>query len=247
MLGRLEGAFDRQRALVCQLEALLAEQKRFTADASHELKTPLSVAKIHADLLLHSNPTEAEYKESLESIEDAVDRMSHLVQDLLLLAQTDAGHMSKKRTAIIVRDLVEQARHLHCVSNGPPIDLEQVDPSLTVVGSEDELVRVFSNLVGNAIRHTPAPGKIVVRATMRDEQIVTCIIDTGEGIAAEHLPHLGERFYRVDSSRTREHGGTGLGLSICKRLVENHNGSLTFESEPGKGTTVTVTLPAAQP
>lgn len=245
MLSRLEGAFTRQRRLVAQLEKLLEEQRRFTADASHELKTPLSVIKVHAGLLRRTEPTLTEYLESAESIDDAAERMSRLVQDLLTLAQSDAGQADKPKTVLVVRDLLEQARNLNRAADGARVSLKQVDPTLAVVGTEDDLVRVFSNLLANALRHTPADGDIRVSAAETDGQITVRIADTGEGIAPEHLPHLGERFYRADSSRSRAAGGSGLGLSICKSLLEQHNGSLRIESVLGKGTTVIVTIPAA--
>ena len=105
------------------------------------------------------------------------------------------------------------------------------------------LLRLFSNLLENAVRHTPPSGRITLAAANEDDGVVVRIEDTGEGIPAEHLPHVCERFYRVDASRTRGHGGTGLGLAICQSIVEAHHGSLSIESIVGKGTTVTVRLP----
>ncbi len=247
MLDRLETAFGRQRSLVSQLESLLVEQKRFTADASHELKTPLAIAKVHSGLLLRLPPTASEYLESVQSIDDSVDRMNRLVQDLLLLAQADAGMPCPRGTSLGVRDLLEQARHLNRSAAGPPIRLDGIDPALAVPGNEDELVRVFSNLFANALRHTPQNGEIRVDTRLLYSGVIVRIMDTGDGIAPEHLSHLGERFYRVDSSRARNEGGAGLGLSICKRLIEQHNGSLAFESIVGVGTSVIVTLPAQGP
>src|SRR5262249_30402983 len=108
---------------------------------------------------------------------------------------------------------------------------------------EDHLSRVFANLLENAIRHTPAEGAITICARATDDAVVVRVRDTGEGIPPEHLPHVCERFYRVDAARTRKSGGTGLGLAICQSIVQAHGGSLTIESEVGEGTVVTVTLP----
>ncbi|HLJ54317.1 MAG TPA: HAMP domain-containing sensor histidine kinase, partial [Chthonomonadaceae bacterium] len=246
MLGRLEGAFSKQRALVAQLEALLAEQKRFTADASHELKTPLAVAKVHAGLLLQDSdagPSAHEVRESAEAVNDAVDRMTRLVQDLLLLAQADAAP-PKPHTSLIVRDILSQARALQSPNPRPRVRIDAGDPSITVMGCEDELVRVFANLLANARRHTPPEGEIRVCAERRGDQIVVRVADIGEGIAPEHLPRLGDRFYRIDTARGRDQGGAGLGLSICRSLLERHGGNMRFDSVLGEGTTVTVTLPA---
>ncbi|MCW3052869.1 MAG: sensor histidine kinase [Chthonomonadales bacterium] len=245
MLSRLEGSFTEQRALVSQLERLLEEQKRFTADASHELKTPLSVAKVHAGLLLHTGLTEQEYRESAHAIDDATDRMSRLVQDLLLLAQADAGRVNQRSTVLVVQDLLYQARHLQSGTAGASILIAEDNATLTVEGDEDKLVRVFANLLSNARQHTPEAGEIHVSSAEENAQVLVHISDTGEGIAPEHLPHLGDRFYRVDSARGRPQGGAGLGLSICKSIVEQHGGSLAFKSAVGQGTTAIVTLPAA--
>lgn len=244
MLDRLEAAFTRQQKLVSQLETLLEQQKRFIADASHELKTPLAIAKLHAGLLIHSRPTEAEYTESVEYIDTAVDRMSHLIQDLLLLARSDAEQPGRRKDTLSLMSILDQAHRLTMVAKGAPIQLEATSLDLTVVGDEDELIRVFSNLFSNALRHTPPDGTITVHCSRQQDQITVRVSDTGEGIAPEHLPHLGERFYRIDLSRVRTQGGSGLGLSISKSLLEQHRGTIAFESTLSQGTTVIVTLPA---
>ena len=123
--------------------------------------------------------------------------------------------------------------------------MQENDPTLTLRGNEEELTRLFCNLIENAQRHTPSSGDICLSAARRGDKIAVEVIDNGVGIALEHLPHLCERFYRVDSARSRPDGGTGLGLAICKSIAEAHGGTLAFASAPGKGTTVTVSLPAA--
>lgn len=250
MLDRLEQGFVTQRSLVAQLEALLERQKRFTADASHELKTPLAAAKLHSALLMGPRPTDAEYRESVEYIEDALNRMNRLVQDLLLLAQNDTGRPVRAHCATSLRSVVEQAVSLlPSTAEMPEVGTDGVPADLMVYGSEDDLVRVFVNLLSNATRHTPPNGAVRVEAlgsAPGGENCVTVrVTDTGEGIAPEHLVHLGERFYRVDSARNRARGGFGLGLSICRSLLEQNRGTIGFESAPGQGTTVTVVLPAA--
>jgi signal transduction histidine kinase len=245
MLARLGGAFDQQETLVRQLKALLEQQKRFTADASHELKTPLAVAKVHTGVLLQSEPIQGEQRESVEDIDRALDRMSRLVQDLLILARHDAGQLGRNATDLFVRDILEQAR-CHLAHPGVrPVRIDVADPCLSVFGNEAEIVRVFSNLFENAIHHTPAGGEIRAAAQPDGDNVVICVSDTGVGIAPEHIPHLGERFYRVDAARSRPDGGAGLGLSICKSIIEEHRGAISFESTVGAGTTVTVTLPRA--
>lgn len=236
LLGRLETAFGQQ-------ERLLEQQRRFTADASHELKTPLTVIKGTASMALGGGPGQAGYERSLQDIDRAADVMSHLVGDLLLLARSDAGQLGRNPIVLPVREVLEQAVS-GLLPGGAPITLDVEDEALCVLGNETELVRLFSNLLDNAADHTPPEGAICVAARAEDERVVVSVSDTGAGIAPEHLPHLGERFYRADAARSRaDGGGTGLGLSICKSIVEAHGGGMEIESAPGKGTTVHVILP----
>ena len=146
-----------------------------------------------------------------------------------------------------MRSVLEQAKARVNTQGGAPILIAVGEESLRVVGNEEELIRLFVNLLENARRYTPADGQITLEARREGVEAVVTVRDTGCGIAPEHLPHLGERFYRVDPSRARPDGGAGLGLSICRSIVEAHGGALAFESEVGAGTAVTVTLPSAPP
>ncbi len=236
MLGRLDRAFKEQAR---QIE----KQRRFTADASHELRTPLTVIKANTSLCVSGHPTEEEYKQSIEDIDRAAGAMSHLVQDLLLLARSDDGQLARDPVPTPIKEIVEHAAaRTGAGSNGLIQGVDTV-PDAYVMGNPDELVRLFSNLLDNALRHTPEDGRITISARVEDGVVRVCVADTGGGIAAEHLQHLGERFFRVDSARARVDGGTGLGLSICKSIAAAHGGDIAFESEVGKGTSVTVTLP----
>ncbi len=231
MLGRLQSAFEQQR--------------RFTADASHELKTPLTIIKGNTSMTLTGRPAEAEYRQSLQEIDGAADTMGRLVQDLLLLARSDSGQLGRSRRDVPVREALELALARLPRRACAPVRLDGVNESLRVSGNGDELVRLFANLLDNAVRYTPKEGQVLVAAHGDGQNAVITVTDTGPGIAPEHLPHLGERFYRVDSARSRPDGGTGLGLSICRGIVEAHGGAMTFTGEPGVGTTVRVTLPSA--
>ena len=170
--------------------------------------------------------------------------MSRLVRDLLLLARSDAGQLGRNRIELFVREVLERAvAGIRVAHPDRDIRLDIADESLTLVGNEEELVRLFTNVLDNAVRYTPSSGSIRVAAfAAPGNQIHIRVADTGIGIAPEHLPHLGERFYRVDPARTRSDGGTGLGLSICRGIVEAHGGMLTIASVPGEGTSVTVLL-----
>lgn len=244
MLGRLETSFVQKDALVEQLEALVEQQRRFTGDASHELRTPLTIIKANASLILRGDASSEEYREVMEEVDRAADTMARLVQDLLLLARSDGGQLGRNLVALPLCEVLERARLNIQRPDTAPIRLEAVHShGVTICGNGEEIRRLFSNLLENATRYTPKEGVICVRVLRESTTVRIEVADTGIGIAPEHLPHLGERFYRVDEARTRADGGTGLGLSICKSIVEAHGGTLYFVSTPGKGTTVTVLLP----
>lgn len=238
LLGRLETAFGRQQRLIEQ-------QRRFTADASHELKTPLTIIQGNTSLALSGHPDLSEYHQAMGEIGMAAETMSRLVRDLILLAQSDAGRLGQGRIELLLREVLELAV-VRVPRPEAAVCLSLQDEALSVLGNEEELVRLFTNLLTNAARHTPAGGRISLTARREGDRAVVTVADTGDGLAPEHLPHLGERFYRVDSARARLDGGTGLGLSIARSIAEAHGGALAFASTLGAGTTVTVTLPGAE-
>jgi two-component system, OmpR family, sensor kinase len=236
--------FDRLEAAFTQLEAVVERQQRFTADASHELRTPLTTVRANADWALRRPRLVAEYQESLRSILQAADRTDQLIESLLFLARSDSGNLSSTRepqslAAILQRALATTPRD---ASSAPiTLDLSASPPAL--VGDAEQLECVFTNLFQNALRHTPADGSIRVSAWENDGNITVMVEDTGEGILAEHLPHICERFYRVDAARSRPGGGAGLGLAICQSIVQAHGGTLRIESLIGEGTRVYISLP----
>ena len=235
LLGRLQAAFQKQ-------ERLIEQQRRFTGDASHELKTPLTIIKGNSGFLLSSSRTDEASKPAIQEIDQAADTMSRLVQDLLLLARSDDGQLGSHPIELLVSEVVQRA--VSRLGSRPAALIRQNIPAdLTVRGNEQELLRLFTNLLGNAVNYTPIEGQILVTATQEGHDVRITVADNGIGIAPEHLPHLGERFYRVDTARTRAEGGTGLGLSICRSIVQAHHGDLTIQSQLGVGTTVTITLP----
>jgi len=258
MISRLESAFQSREKAYAQLTAAFEQQRRFTADASHELRTPLSRIKISASMALAREQTPQECRRALEVTDQAADAMERLIQQLLLLARTDAGQLAFPTMPLdlpaLLRDaaaaVVEQTEAGDRGSgvevadrSGAPISLLLPAETLTVCGNRDLLLRVFGNLLENARRHTPANGRIMVSADRAAGQAIIRVADTGEGIPPEHLPHVMERFYRVDAARTRRGGGCGLGLAIAQSIVATHDGSLTIESKVGQGTIATVTLP----
>jgi heavy metal sensor kinase len=231
--------------MIGRLERSFAEIRRFTADASHELRTPLAALRAEAEVALARPSVAPEQQALLGSILEECERLTRLTDQLLTLAREDAGigptllredvDLTALVTAVAetMRPLaVTRAIHLHVGS-----------PPARVRGDAARLRQVFYNLVDNAIKYTPEGGTVEVRVETLGTTAVATVRDTGIGIPAEHLPHLFERFYRVDKARTREQGGTGLGLSIARSIVLAHGGHIKLESTPGQGTTARVELP----
>jgi heavy metal sensor kinase len=235
MIARLQEAFQR-------LEHLYEQQRRFTADASHELRTPLTTIKANTSLALTGQRSVAEYREALEATDEAADVMNRIVQDLLLLARSDSGSLVMDRRLVSLASVVDRAAT--GLRPAPEcrmtIDLE---PDLKANGDSHHLRRLFCNLLENAIRHTPV-GEIRVTGRREGKMVRISVQDTGEGISPEHLPHVCDRFYRVDTARSRARGGAGLGLAICRSIAEAHGGLLEISSRVEEGTTATVLLPA---
>ena len=232
MLARLSAAFDRQR--------------RFTADASHELRTPLARIKVTTSLALGGEPDAAEDREALRVVDQAAEAMQRLVEQLLVLARADEGQLALRRELVEIAELLDGA----VASLAPAVaDRVTVLPasSLEVLADGDSLRRLLVNLLENSVRHTPPGGQVTVAAEAADKTVLITVTDTGEGIAPEHLPQVGERFYRVDDARCRRDGGAGLGLAIARAIAEAHGGELAVSSELGQGTTVSVRLPLTRP
>ncbi|HLJ55235.1 MAG TPA: HAMP domain-containing sensor histidine kinase [Chthonomonadaceae bacterium] len=236
------GALDRVQSAFLDRERAIAQLRRFTADASHELRTPLTTIKANAGVALAEKEPSEEHVHALRQIDRAADRMTALVQDLLLLARSDAGQLALSFGPVSLPEIVRDA-----VDSLPPapraciaIELEGTDGRID--GDYEHLRRLFINLLQNAVRHTPEDGAITVSITGGDSGIVAAVRDTGCGIAAEHLPYVGQAFYRVDAGRNRKSGGAGLGLAICRSIAEAHRASMKIESRPGKGVAVSLTF-----
>jgi heavy metal sensor kinase len=242
-LGRLAQTIN---AMIGRLERSFVEIRRFTADASHELRTPVTVIRTETEVALKDALGTAGYQQLLGSILEECDRLTRLTDQLLTLSREDAGKARRVRepldVAPLVESVVETMRPL-AQAKGIPVQTAGGGP-LPIRGDEVRLRQVFFNLLDNAIKYTPEGGKIEVQLARRDNGAVVTFRDTGIGIPREHLPHVFDRFYRVDKARTRAEGGTGLGLSIAQSIVQAHGGRIEMVSTPGQGTTCTVTLPA---
>jgi len=229
-----------------RLETSFDRLTQFTADASHELRTPLAVIQSQMELALSQPRSIESYQQTLETCLRSSERMRSLVDGLLLLARTNSDHAELRREIIDLRNIAEDAvAQLQDKAVSAGIDLECAAPESAVGVNADIrfLMQVPVNLIDNAIQHTPPGGKIFVEVRIEGTEALLTIRDNGCGISAEHRPHLFERFYRVDTGRSRRHGGSGLGLSICKSLVASHGGSISYESIVGEGATFTVRLP----
>jgi signal transduction histidine kinase len=242
MVDRLENSFGNLKSAYASLEAAHETQKRFTADASHELRTPLTRLRLATSSALSDRATDAERQKALEVADAAAESMSRLVQEMLVLAKADAGQLRMRQERIDLRVLAAETID-SLTGSGPDVVADMQDSPVNVDGDRDHLQRMLTNLIENAVRHTPVGGTVKVTVCAAEGMACLKVADTGEGVAPEHLPRLTERFYRVDSARAGQDGGSGLGLAICKTIVEAHGGTLEIASQLGKGTQVTVRLP----
>jgi len=242
-VGQLIQAFNQTLG---RLENLFNTQRRFLADVGHELRTPLTVIRGNVDLMRRMKFSDIE---SLDSIQNEVDRLTRLVGDLLLLAQAESGKLPLNIQLVeldtLLLEVMQQMRVL--TQDRQKIKLGEIDQVL-VCGDQDRLKQVFVNLIGNAIQYTPQDGDVVVSIGKVGERGRVVVSDTGQGIPSEDLPYIFERFYRGEKSRTRQRNGKGygLGLSIAYWIVRNHGGHIDVDSHLGKGTSFYVWLPLAQ-
>lgn len=241
-LGRLAEAFN---GMIGRLEKSFDEMRRFTADAAHELRTPLAVLRNEAEVTLRAARAPDQYQHVLANQLEEIGRLTRLAEELLFLCREDAGLQNAPRQSVPIDCLLEQlVSQLQTAAQARDVrlTLESI-PSGSIGTDPDRLRRLFFNLIDNALKYTPPGGAVSVRGVRQDDLLEVVIADSGIGIPAEHLPHVCERFYRVDPARSRQAEGTGLGLAICRAIVEAHKGTLRVESEPGSGTRVEVTLP----
>ena len=238
MLGQIESAFDAQRASERQL-------RRFVADASHELRTPLAAVRAYAELFTRGADTRPDdLARSMRGIERESERLSSLVEDLLLLARLDEGRPLEREPVDLDSVVGEAVETAQTVEPERPIELEMEEAE--VVGDRDRLRQIVDNLLANVRTHTPAGTPVSVRVGRRNGSAVVEVADSGPGLNPEEAGRVFERFYRTDASRSRESGGVGLGLSIVAAVAKAHGGAVAAESEPGRGATFRITLPLAE-
>jgi signal transduction histidine kinase len=237
-VGRLARTFD---DMLERLDEAFRSQRRFLSDASHELRTPLQVARGQLEFLEESLRG-AEPRRSLAIATEELERMRRIVEDLLLLARLDEG-MPLARERVEVQLVVREAllRGMLLSQRDHVVDVED---GLYVIADPDRLLQVLTNLVTNAVRHAGEEATIAISAHRREDRVRIDVADTGPGIPVEELPHVFERLYRGDRSRTDSPAGAGLGLAIAASLTRAMGGDITVESIPGEGTTFSVWLPA---
>jgi heavy metal sensor kinase len=232
MLGRLEAAFKKIT--------------QFTADASHELRTPVAVMRTRAELSLRKARSAEEYREVIAELLTELEKTSGLIEQLMFLARADSGaetlHFNPTNVVEVLREACHQGSAL---AEAKQIAFQEQIPgdSLWIQGDASSLRRLFLILIDNAVKYTPANGKVAVSLQRNDGYAVAEVRDTGIGISETDLPNVFERFYRADKARTRESGGVGLGLSIGRWITEVHAGTIEVQSSPGRGSIFQIRLP----
>jgi heavy metal sensor kinase len=233
-LGRLEESFDQLR--------------RFTADASHELRTPLTAIRSVGEVALQKAGSVPYYRDIIGSMLEEVNRLTRLVESLLTISRADAGQIELHQTTVNALELVQEAAAFleSLAEEKQQTVVVEGNPTLNIWADRLILRQALINLLDNAVKYSPAGGRIHVNVSIDNHTVLIAFQDSGPGIPVEHRDKVFERFYRVDKARTRAEGGTGLGLSIVKWAVSINGGSVEFDSEAGQGCTFTMRLPESK-
>jgi len=233
MLDRVEGAFQRQQ--------------HFTADAAHELRTPLSIMQTGIDVVLSQARDAAQYRAALEAVQEEVQRLTSLTVGLLTLARADSHTLTLNREvtdlSLLINTVIDQVT---AVAEQKQITIQrEIVPCLALNMDEGRIIQLALNLIENAVKYTPEGGAVTVIVSQTGDTVSLSVADTGPGIPPEYLPRIFDRFYRTDRSRSRDQGGVGLGLAIAQHIAQLHGGEINVWSQVGVGTRFTVTLPVS--
>jgi heavy metal sensor kinase len=245
-IGELIETFN---GLIARLEGYVNHIKRFTSDVSHELRTPLTVIRGEIEVTLMKARNKTEYEKVMRSVLEEAMRLEHIIDNLLFISRMEAQSKTIPMQEISMDKLLLHAFERWeptAKRNGLQVTLKKLD-TFTIAGNETLLNRLILNLLENAVKFTPESGEVEIALVKRERTCVLTVKDTGFGIPAESLPHIFERFYRVDKARSRKDGGSGLGLAIVKHVAEIHGASVDVQSQIDKGTLFTVTLPLHPP
>jgi signal transduction histidine kinase len=240
-IGELATAFNRMSREVARANKV---RRQMTADVAHELRTPLTVIAGYVESMRDGDlsPT----PERLSIIYAEIDHLQHLVGDLRILTQADAGELKLNKQAVSPQELLQQAQAAfehQAMQKGVSLELSLNGEVPAIAVDEIRMAQVLGNLISNALRFTPKGGRVLLGAALNGERVTLTVQDTGQGILPEDLPFVFDRFYRADKSRAEESGESGLGLAIVKALVEAHGGGISVQSAPGAGSTFAITLP----
>jgi signal transduction histidine kinase len=233
------------------IKTAMDSQRSFIADASHELRTPVAVVRTNAELLKrhigpHTGHTAASDQVALDDILSESDRLGRMVDQMLTLAEADVGQRTVLTAEVSLNELVDQVtRSMRSLAEAREISLNtQLNEDISLSGDPSRLREVLTVLLDNAVKYTDAGGRVDVSVRKEHRKAIITVSDNGPGIPSEALPHVFDRFYRVDKARSRDSGGTGLGLAIARHIVDAHGGTIDVESKIREGTVVTVELPA---
>jgi two-component system OmpR family sensor kinase len=234
--------------MLTRLDESFRQVRQFSADASHELQTPLTILKGEIEVALRSGRTPEEYQQVLKSSLEEIERISRLVEGLLLLARADSGVLRMDHKPVAVDELVaEVAAQMQkmAAARGLSLHLGNLAP-VTISGDREQLQRLFINLIDNAIKYTPAGGRVSLSLSEEGDQALIAVTDTGIGLSADEQNQIFTRFYRAAQARSQSGGGAGLGLCIAQSIAEAHGGTIKVLSHPGQGSTFTVVLPGIE-
>jgi heavy metal sensor kinase len=244
---QLQTLSETLNATFTRLERSVRRMKQFTADASHELRAPISLIRTTAEIAVQRDRSASEYRESLNDILHETERTSQVIDSLMLLARADSGKETLERTPVdarvIVKSAAEQGEKL-VRNRGVAFQVETPAFPVNIRADADALRRVFLILIDNAVKYTPDGGTVILLLRLSGGLAVVSVSDTGIGIGTDDLPHVFDRFWRADKARSREQGGAGLGLAIAEWIVEEHRGSIEVDSRLGSGSVFRVCVPA---
>lgn len=231
------------------IQYALIQQNKFVSDASHELRTPITIMQTNLDIMSSAPPTDtiADNRKWLNNLQDETTRMTELINSLLFLARADAKQqLLEKEYFSLNHTILATVTPFSVIAKAKQITLTaDLEGVFTALGDPDRIKQALTILIDNALRHTPPHGTIIVTCKQAADQLLLTVTDSGEGIASQHLPNLFDRFYQADESRHK--GGAGLGLSMAKWIINQHNGTIEIASILGAGTTVTIKLPQVTP